>query len=96
VGESKELHARSSINHICVISTDDPCVQEMMWIRRNNRTFHIISKEHDIAMGCPWVNDVRSTLNIISGKVEPNKLVVVYAVILQKHGIGCTSVGAMK
>jgi len=50
-------------------------------------TFRIVSKQHDIVMRCPWVNNVNSMLNVISGEVESDKLVVVYAVILQEHEI---------
>ena len=92
------MHARPSINCINVISAEDPCIQEMMQIRRDEEAFHIsiISKQHDIATRCPWVNDVSSTLNVISGEVESNKLVVVYAVILEKHEIACISIWATK
>ena len=92
----KIMHARPSINRINVISAEDPCIQEMMWIRRGEGALRIISKQHDVATECPWVNDVSSTLNIISGEVESNKLVVVYAVILEKHKIACISIWATK
>jgi hypothetical protein len=59
----------------------------MMQIRRNEGTFCSISKQHDIATRCPWINNVSSTLNVISDEVESDKLVVVYAVILQEHEI---------
>jgi hypothetical protein len=59
-------------------------------------TFRIVGKKHDVTTRCPWVNDVSSTLNVISGEVESNKFVVVYAVVLQKHEIACISVRAMK
>jgi hypothetical protein len=68
----------------------------MMRIRRDEGTFCIISKQHDVATGCPWVNYVSSMLDVISGEVESNKLVVVYAVILEEHKIACISVGATK
>lgn len=90
------MHARPSINRINMISAEDPCIQEMMQIRRDEGAFRIISKQHDVATRCPWVNNVSSTLNIISGEVESNKLVVVYAVILEKHEIACISIGATK
>ena len=84
------MHARPSINHIYVICTKDPCIQETMQIWR---TSHIISKKHDVAAGCPCIDDVNSTLNVMSGEVESNKLVVVYAVIFQEHEIACISIG---
>jgi hypothetical protein len=68
----------------------------MMGIRRNNGAFCIIGKKHDVATRCPWVNNVSSTLNVISGEVESNKPVVVYAVVLQEDKIACISLGAMK
>src|ERR1700679_2512085 len=63
----KITHARPSINYIYMICAKDPCIQEMMGIRRNIGTFCIISKKHDVATSCPWVNNVSSTLNVISG-----------------------------
>jgi hypothetical protein len=62
---------------------------------RIRRTSHIVSKKHDVAPGCPCVDDVSSTLNVMSGEVESNKLVVVYAVVLQEHEIAGISIGAM-
>jgi hypothetical protein len=39
---------------------------------------------------------VGGPINVISGEVESNKLVVVYAVILEEHKIACISIGATK
>src|SRR6202789_2344830 len=72
----KITHARPSINHVYMICAEDLCVQEMMWIQRNNGPFSIVSKKHDIATRCPWVDNISSTLKIISCEVESNKLVV--------------------
>ena len=50
----------------------------------------MICEQHNIAMGCPRLDDIGPSPYVVSGEVEVKHLVAVYAVTLEKNIIACS------
>lgn len=46
------------------------------------------AENHDVAVGCSWVEDILSSVNVVGGVIESGKVVAIHMIVLKDNCVG--------